>query len=157
MKPGPPPIPTKIKLLRRNPGKRALNANEPKPRSVIPTCPTHLNAEGRKEWRRITRELAPLGLVSNLDRTALAIYCDAYARWVDATDNIRQFGLIVKAPGGYPMPSPYLPILNKSIEQMRAFIVEFGMTPASRSRVATDMPDEEDAEDKRFFGPRPLR
>jgi P27 family predicted phage terminase small subunit len=116
-----------------------------------------LNAEGRKEWRRITRELAPLGLVSNLDRTALAIYCDAYARWVDATDNIRQFGLIVKAPGGYPMPSPYLPILNKSIEQMRAFIVEFGMTPASRSRVATDMPDEEDAEDKRFFGPRPLR
>jgi P27 family predicted phage terminase small subunit len=146
MKPGPPPIPTKIKLLRGNPGKRALNTKEPKPRSAIPSCPPHLNAVARKEWRRAIRELATLGLISNLDRAALAIYCEAYARWVDASDHIRKFGVIVKSPGGYPMQSPYLAILNKAIEQMRAFIVEFGMTPSARSRVTVaDAPKADDA------------
>jgi P27 family predicted phage terminase small subunit len=148
MKPGPPPTPTKIKLLRVNPGKRALNANEPKPRSAIPSCPPHLNPVARKEWRRAIRELAALGLISNLDRAALAIYCEAYARWVFASDHIRKFGLIMKSPGGFPIQSPYLAILNKAIEQMRTFIVEFGMTPSSRSRVTIAKPPEEDEFEK---------
>jgi len=157
MKSGPPPTPTRLKLLRGNPSKRPLNNKEPKPRITIPSCPKHLNQEARKEWRRITRELAALGLISNLDRAALAAYCDAYARWVEASENVRQFGLILKSPSGYPIQSPYLAILNKAIEQMRAFLVEFGMTAASRSRIVTATSDDEDAEDQRFFGPRPLQ
>lgn len=157
MKSGPPPTPTRLKLLRGNPGKRPLNTKEPQPRVSIPSCPKHLNQEARKEWRRITHELAALGLISNLDRTALAIYCDAYGRWVEASDNIRQFGLILKSTSGFPIQSPYLAILNKAIEQMRAFVVEFGMTAASRSRVVTQTSDGEDAQDERFFGQRPLR
>ena len=157
MKSGPPPTPTRLKLLRGNPSKRPLNNKEPKPRITIPSCPKHLNQEARKEWRRITRELAALGLISNLDRAALAAYCDAYARWVEASENVRQFGLILKSPSGYPIQSPYLAILNKAIEQMRVFLVEFGMTAASRSRIVTATSDDEDAEDQRFFGPRPLR
>jgi P27 family predicted phage terminase small subunit len=148
MKPGPPPTPTKIKLLRGNPGKRALNPNEPQPRNAIPSCPSHLDRVARKEWRRAIRELAAVGLVSTLDRAALAIYCEAYARWVDASDHIRKFGVIVKSPAGYPMPSPYLAILNKAIEQMRTFIVEFGMTPSSRSRLTIAKPPEEDEFEK---------
>jgi len=88
---------------------------------------------------------------------ALAIYCDAYARWVEASDNIRQFGLILKSPNGFPIQSPYLAILNKAIEQMRAFVVEYGMTAASRSRVAAEKPDGEESEDAKFFGPHPVR
>jgi len=157
MKSGPPPTPTRLKLLRGNPGKRPINVREPKPRPAIPSCPKHLNEDARKEWRRITRELHAVGLISNLDRAALAIYCDAYARWVEASDNIQQFGLILKSPNGFPIQSPYLAILNKAIEQMRAFVVEFGMTPASRSRVAAEKPDGEDDEDAKFFGPHPVR
>lgn len=33
------------------------------------------------------------------------------------------------------MQSPFLAIANKAFEQMRAMLVEFGMTPSSRSRV----------------------
>src|SRR5258708_11406890 len=116
-KPGPPRVPKGLKLLGGNPGKRALNAKEPEPPVVIPSCPKHLNQEARKEWRRVTRELAALGLIGQIDRTAIAVYCDSYARWVEASDNIRQYGLILKSPTGYPIQSPYLAIINKSIEQ----------------------------------------
>jgi hypothetical protein len=40
-------------------------------------------------------------------------------------------------PNGYPQPSPWLSVANKSLEQMRGFASEFGLTPATRSRVET--------------------
>jgi len=50
------------------------------------------------------------------------------------------------------MPSPTCQSLNKSIEQWRVVhIVEFGMTAGLALEYSRrDMPDEEDAEDKRF-------
>ena len=38
------------------------------------------------------------------------------------------------------MPSPYLAILHATLDQMRAFLTEFGLTPASRSRVKVANP-----------------
>ena len=43
--PGPPPKPTKLKLLAGNPGKRPLNENEPEPEAVAPSVPAHLDDE----------------------------------------------------------------------------------------------------------------
>jgi P27 family predicted phage terminase small subunit len=138
--PGPPPTPTSLKLLRGNPGKRKLNANEPDPAPAIPACPSHLNKVGKAEWRRVTKELLALGLISKLDRAALGGYCDAYSRWAEAATQIQQYGLIFKSPSGYPMPSPYLAIVHTALDQMRAFLTEFGMTPSSRSRVKVANP-----------------
>ncbi len=138
--PGPPPTPTALKLLRGNPGKRPLNEDEPEAKVEVPTCPGHLSPVAKREWRRITKELFALGLVSKVDRAALGGYCDAYGRWAEAARQLQQYGLIVKSPNGYPMPSPYLAILTTALDQMRAFLTEFGMTPASRSRVKMTNP-----------------
>ena len=35
------------------------------------------------------------------------------------------------------MLNPYLSIANKAMDQMRRFLIEFGMTPSSRARVTT--------------------
>jgi hypothetical protein len=43
------PKPTALKVLSGNPGKRALNKNEPKPGGV-PTCPSSLDATAKREW-----------------------------------------------------------------------------------------------------------
>src|SRR5208337_264989 len=146
MKPGPPPTPTPLKLLRGNPAKRPINTGEPKPTPAIPSCPAHLSEAAREEWCRITRELDALGLISNLDRAALAIYCDAYARWVETSEKLKQSGLLVKSPTGFPVQSPYLAIVNKTVEQMRAFVGEFGMTPSSRSRIEAAPPADNPAQ-----------
>ncbi len=130
-----PRKPTVLKVLEGNPGKRPLPQNEPKPKSIAPKCPTHLDKIAKKEWRRVVKELEPLGLVTQIDMAALAAYCQAYSRWVQAEDMIRKHGMLVKSPNGYPMQSPYLAIANKAVEQMKAFMSEFGMTPASRTRI----------------------
>jgi len=88
--------------------------------------------------------LGEVRLVTELDRTALALYCEAYAEYMEASEHIRQHGLLLKSPMGYPIQSPYLAIRNKAAEQMRAYILEFGMTPASRSRVHVPAPEQRD-------------
>jgi P27 family predicted phage terminase small subunit len=128
------PKPTALKMLQGNPGKRALNANEPKP-TGIPSCPRHLSAAAKQEWKRISRELIAIGLLTKIDRAALAAYCAAYARWIEAEDNVAKFGHVVKAPSGYPIQNPYLSIANTCLDQIRKFATEFGLTPASRSRL----------------------
>ena len=53
-----------------------------------------------------------------------------------AEAKLDEFGIVVKTPSGYLQQSPYLSIANKAMEQMTRLLVEFGMSPASRSRVS---------------------
>src|SRR5688572_3138073 len=62
------PLPTAMKVLRGNAGKRPLNEQEPQPRVAMPACPPHLSDEAKREWRRMGRRLAALGLVTEIDR-----------------------------------------------------------------------------------------
>jgi len=135
------PTPTKLRILRGNPGKRALNRNEPTPAAEIPEPPAHLNATALEEWDRIAPVLLEQGLLTALDRAGLAAYCVAYARWIDAEENVRKLGVLVKSPNGFPVHSPYLAVANRAMEQMQRLLAEFGMSPSSRSRVtASDKP-----------------
>lgn len=129
------PIPTALKLLAGNPGKRQLNEREPRPVRQAPKCPKHLTGEARAEWRRAAKQLLDVGVLTTIDRTALAMYCQAWARWLEAEEALRQYGVMVKSPSGFPMQSPYLAVANKAMEQMQRLLTEFGMTPASRTKV----------------------
>ncbi len=137
MKPGPRPQPTAKKKLRGNPGRRPLPKNEPQPKISrnIPLAPRHLDRVAQKEWRRMAKELHPLGLLTNIDLTALAAYCSTYSIWLDAQSQIQKHGVLIKAQSGFPMQSPYLQISNKAMSEIRKWLIEFGMTPSSRSRV----------------------
>ena len=88
-----------------------------------------------------------MGLLTPADRTALAAYCTAYSRWVHAEEQARKFGTVVKSPvKGFPMKSPYLVVADQAMEAMRKFMVEFGLTPSSRSRIR--IPDDPAAVDE---------
>ena len=130
------PVPTALKVLRGNPGCRPLNLNEPKP-AGIPTCPEHLDEVAKAEWQRISGELINCGLLTSVDRAALAAYCAAYGRWVDAETNIQKYGTVIKAKNGNAIQNPYVGIANRALDTMRKFLIEFGMTPSSRSRIST--------------------
>lgn len=134
------PLPTNIKALRGTQRPDRANKKEPKPKVAIPQCPPHLSDEAKKEWKRMTKDLAQLGLLSKIDRAALALYCQAWGRWIEAEEALRKHGVMVKSPNGYPMQSPYLAVANKAMEQMRAMLTEFGMSPSSRTRVHGNAP-----------------
>jgi P27 family predicted phage terminase small subunit len=141
---GAKPVPTRLKVLRGTDRPDRRNPHEPTVQAATPRCPAHLGVEAKREWRRAAKHLAAVGLLTQIDRTALALYCDAWGRWVEALHALQTYGLMVKSPNGYPMQSPYLAVANKASEQVRLLLGEFGMTPASRARVHAEPTTAED-------------
>ena len=79
---GPKPLPANVHRLHGNPSKKPLAdlTDSLQPEIEVPSFPKHLWPEARKEWKRIAPELVRYGLVSKLDRAALALYCQSWAR-----------------------------------------------------------------------------
>jgi P27 family predicted phage terminase small subunit len=140
------PKPTRMKELLGNPGKRRLNAAEPQYASGEPQCPAHLSKEAKAEWRRVAPDLAACNVLTQADRAALAAYCVQWARWVDAEGKLNASGPVLKDPDeldaegrvtkrGKMYRNPYLGVANEALVLMHSFLSDFGLSPASRSRI----------------------
>ena len=150
---GAKPTPTNIKILTGNPGNRALPTSEPKPRSRRPLQPPHLNDDAAEEWARVAGELTALGILSGLDRAALAAYCQAYGRWAQAERALAKMsnqadGLIIKTVSGNMIQNPLVGVANKAMSDMMRYASEFGMTPSARSRISASEGEEFDPSDE---------
>lgn len=145
--PGPPKKPTALSLIQGNPGRRPLNKNEPKPPIARPAPPAFLGETACGEWQRLVDRLADIGLMTDIDVAALAAYCQAYARWVNAEEALARFaerdpvnhGLIIKTSNGNAIQSPLVGAANTAMQLMHKFAIEFGMTPAARTRLDVDI------------------
>jgi P27 family predicted phage terminase small subunit len=151
--PGPPKIPTNLKMWRGTYRPDRSNLREPQPAIEIPSCPkvVRQDKEAWKEWRRMSRELRQLGLVTALDRAALSAYCLLWSRWIDAEAKVREKGSVVRGSEG-PVMNPYLRVASRTLDGLKAILLEFDMTPSSRSRVSAN-PVAGDDDDDRFFKP----
>ena len=63
------PKPTALKLLEGNPGKRPINEHEPIPPKGTVKCPTWLEPEAKKEWKRLAPSLEAMGVLTQADLT----------------------------------------------------------------------------------------
>jgi len=154
------PVPRALKILRGNPGKRRIADDEPQPSTAIDLAVPEIlagDADARAEWERTAPMLHRLGLLTEADLDALILYCASFARWQQAERQLRTDGLIVHAgPNHFPIISPFLIISNRAQAQCRALLIEFGLTPVSRTRVHLPKAETPDAQRARFFGPQPL-
>lgn len=129
------PKPTALKVLEGNPGKRPLNLFEPTPEGKMPDCPEWLEEEAKAEWGRLAEPMFKLGLLTELDMAAFAVYCQAYARWKEAEEFISQHGSIVKTKNGFWQQVPQVTISHANQKVMLQAASEFGLTPSARSRI----------------------
>lgn len=150
---GPLPKPAALKVLEGNPGKRSLNlADGINPRVEIPSAPKHLGQEARKEWKRITPLLEELGLISGLDRAALALYCQAVGRLSEleiafngkvalavatgmSYPDAVFFASYSTTPSGYQQQSVIVQLISQHRLQVHRHLMHFGLSPAARGRV----------------------
>ena len=141
---GRPPVPTAIKELRGNPGKRALNHDEPNFATDGLTCPRWLTLEARKEWRRVAKLLREQRVVTAADRGALAAYCQSYARWQEAESKLND-GLTQEIPicdrrgnvvGSKDVARPEISVAQQYQRLMVAAASRLGLDPSSRSKVS---------------------
>ncbi|WP_324754048.1 phage terminase small subunit P27 family [Roseovarius sp. Pro17] len=113
--------------------------------AALPRCPPHLTAVARREWRRLASPLHSVGVLTVADRAALAVYCQAYSRWVEAEEKLATTPMLLKTPSGYVQQSPWLSVANKQMELMARYMGELGLTPVARARldIAQDSPTDQ--------------
>ncbi len=90
-----------------------------------------------------------MGLLTIIDRAALAGYCQSWARYVEAERTLRRLGLTFVTESGYVQQRPEVSIAQKYLQLVRAFCAEFGLTPSSRGRM--HIPEREDGEEENPF------
>jgi hypothetical protein len=67
---GPPPLPTHLKIVSGNRGKRPMNKAEPRPEARIPSPSDELSTEALQEWKRIAPLLLAAAMITVIDRAA---------------------------------------------------------------------------------------
>jgi len=148
------PLPTSLKKLRGTFRPDRSNATEPNVESGVPEPPDWLSADALAEWRRLAPQLAAAGLLTKLDRAALASYCSAWGDLCEANRTLQQFGSTYITERGVIVLHPMLKVVERSRQALRAFASEFGLTPSARTRVdARPVPVDDDgaANARRFF------
>lgn len=135
--PGRPPKPTHLKVVTGTARADRMPKNEPKPPVEVPSCPTWLHPEAKREWRRIVKVLEPLKLITHADRAALATYCEAYATWWEATRAIRKHGMTQVTDTGYVAQRPEVGIRNTAWKTMRTYLGMFGLSPSDRAKLGS--------------------
>jgi P27 family predicted phage terminase small subunit len=149
---GPKPKPTTLKVLSGTARKHRLGRDEPRPEVSRPDPPDHLTKAARGEWDRVVDALFRMGVMSDLDRAALAAYCQAYGRWVAAESALARMaekdtvthGLMVRTKAGNAIQNPLVGAANKAMADMVRYAAEFGLTPSARTRVTASASGEDD-------------
>ncbi len=144
---GPQPQPTALKVLRGNPGKRALNTREPKA-DGIPDRPKTLSAGGRRAWDRLVPQLAGMGVLARIDQDALVLWCEAWGQWERCMGIIRRKGATYEAVGVNGQVRlavrPEVIIERGLRRDLFNHGRDFGLTPASRAGLKTSGEEPED-------------
>lgn len=130
------PRPKVINDLKGDTHKRRRHTVEPTPSNDRPTCPDYLGEVAKTEWLAITEQLDQMGLLSSADASSLEMYCNAYERYRKAHDDLKKFGEYTKTPNGHIQPGPWMSQLRQAEDSCRKWMIEFGLTPAARSRLA---------------------
>jgi P27 family predicted phage terminase small subunit len=140
------PTPTKLKILRGVQNDR-INHSEPIPQSGKPEPPDHLDKLAKEEWERMCVILNDMGLLSRADGPALTLYCECYSKWLRARGAVVEHGMLIKSTtaviqkGKVVATKEYLranPAINIEVQMgrmMKDLLIEFGLTPSSRSRI----------------------
>jgi P27 family predicted phage terminase small subunit len=158
------PLPSTVKNLRGNPGKRKVNEGEPELQPGDPVMPPRLSEAAQAEWRAIVPILRAMGLLTPADGAALAAYCYARDLWMLANDEVREYGILIKVPvmgrkgtpeefeavGFITKKNPAVAIGNEQLKTMKSFLVEYGLTPSSRSKLHVEKPKVVDPADAYF-------
>jgi P27 family predicted phage terminase small subunit len=147
------PKPTHLKEIAGNPGGRPLNTQEPQPPKGVPEMPKGMGLAAKRMWRKWTKELIAVGVMSTVDGVALEQACvsaalaEKFYREALESPMINEFagasvdGQIFYKRKVNPAALGYI----AASKNVKAFLIEFGLTPASRSKlkIEKEQPDNE--------------
>ncbi len=120
----------------------------PKPASAqCPKMPTGLPDAAQAEWRRVAKRLWQMGLLTELDRLTLAIYCQLVARYDRYNSILDAEGDTFITDGGMIRARPEVAMRDNALKEIRMFIKEFGFSPNARARMTLPEPQQNELDE----------
>jgi len=148
-----PPKPTALKQIEGTYRKDRAVSNEVQPTiEVNLVAPADLNEWGAKYWTDIMSEYGKIGLVTKVDVGALHSVCYWFGLMNEAADIVSAKGLEVEVEKVTPKgksymvteTNPMIAVADKAFKNYIAMCREFGLTPASRTRISA--PDQKEGD-----------
>lgn len=99
-----------------------------KPARGIVEPPRELSGRARAEWDRMAPELDRLGLLTQMDLTAFAAYCDSVATLEGAMARIKKQGRYLEGKR-----APWVIDSERAKAEILRFSQRFGFTPSDRA------------------------
>lgn len=111
----------------------------------VPRVPEWFTDEAAAEWRRVMPQLIERGTLTTADLSACELYCSAVGDSRVASKTIAIEGATIETRLGDNKRHPAWTTLRESTTAARQWAAELGLTPASRSRVSQEAPDDDDS------------
>src|SRR5712672_3240523 len=121
---------------------------------VSPAPEAGLDAVGQAEWKRVVEGASKHGLISTLDASILAVYCQNFSRWKRCEAQVMREGETIlitvfdthgNPKSEKPIKNPALSIAESASRLMSAAADRLGLSPSSRSKFGIEN-DPSDAE-----------
>lgn len=161
-----PRKPTKTKIIQGTFRQDRTPQNEPEPEVVVklPTPPTVMPKAGKKVWKKLGQELMDKGLLTVVDMPAFEMCCFNYGLFRELaevvyrreedpkTGKTRRRTLAEYMVGQNSQTMPEYTNMVKAFNTYKSFLVEFGLSPAARSRInLPELPGEDEDPVKRMW------
>jgi P27 family predicted phage terminase small subunit len=157
-------LPTAVKLRRGSKIRHDIK-REPKYTVGVPDMPTHIEADpiAKTAWLSFADRLVEARVLTKAHAEPLTLLCEAWARYRRAVEEWRHYGfkhvaeVEIRKPGGIITTrlaeNPLAHIVPALEERVKKLLGEFGLTPATASKVQTHAEREADPFEEFLRGP----
>jgi P27 family predicted phage terminase small subunit len=83
-----------------------------------------------------------MGVLTAIDQSALAAYCEAYEEAQACSKYLNEHGLTFRTPSGYIQQRPEVAIRNKAWDRVDKFAAQLGIGAAHRSKIEVKKRDD---------------
>lgn len=138
MKPGRKPLPTQLKIVTGNPGKRKVNKNEPVAPTERPQPPAHLSVKEKRHFVEICDFLEGMKILSSADKYTIELaahYWEDYLITKKAVKKARFQDAFDKEGNKTVKSHPSVAQRNASVKMLNSLLGELGLTPTARTRL----------------------
>lgn len=98
----------------------------------LPECPDYLTPLAKEHWAEIAPSLGKRGIINELDKDVLGIYCSLLARFIKLDQQLDEVGMTQKAPSGYEAETGTFTAWNKLLKPIMNYAKQLGLTPPAR-------------------------
>ena len=144
------PKPTALRILEgtaKGPRKR-----EPSAPIGVPPMPERLAVDeiATAKWHELAGILSRMGVLTTGDGEALATLCEVHSAEQSCLLQLRAGGAVMHTDLGGVKPNPAGPLYRSLVAMKASLLSEFGLTPSSRTKLATQVEVKKD-ELEEFF------